>query len=72
MNSRSLRVAIFGAGFWARYQIAAWREVGGVKVDAIYNRTRSKAEALARALPWIGARGGLFDPATPPPSTPSP
>lgn len=30
------------------------------------------AEALARALPWIGARGGLFDPSTPPPSTPSP
>ncbi|MBN9692700.1 MAG: Gfo/Idh/MocA family oxidoreductase [Verrucomicrobia bacterium] len=48
MNSRPLRVAIFGAGFWARYQIAAWREVGGVEVDAIYNRTRSKAEALAR------------------------
>ena len=24
-----LRFAVFGAGFWARYQLAAWREVEG-------------------------------------------
>lgn len=30
------------------------------------------SQSLARALPWIGGRGGLFDPSTPPPSTPSP
>jgi predicted dehydrogenase len=42
-----LRFAVFGAGFWARFQIAAWREVGGVECVAIYNRTRAKAEALA-------------------------
>jgi len=45
---KSLRFAIFGAGFWARVQLAAWREVGGVECVAIYNRSRDKAEAFAR------------------------
>lgn len=45
---RPLRFAIFGAGFWTRYQLAAWRELPGVECVAIYNRTRDKAEALAR------------------------
>jgi predicted dehydrogenase len=43
-----LRFAIFGTGFWARFQLAAWRELGGVECVALYNRTRAKAEALAR------------------------
>jgi predicted dehydrogenase len=43
-----LRFAMFGAGFWARYQLAAWKELQGVQCVAIYNRTRPKAEALAR------------------------
>ena len=47
---KTLRFAIFGAGFWARCQLAAWREVGGVECVAIYNRSRAKAEALARDL----------------------
>lgn len=42
-----LRFAVFGAGFWTRFQLAAWREVGGVECVAIYNRTRAKADALA-------------------------
>lgn len=45
-----LRFAIFGAGFWARAQLAAWREVGGTECVAIYNRTRARAEAFARDL----------------------
>ena len=43
-----LRFAALGAGFWARFQLAGWREAGGTKCVAIYNRTRAKAEALAR------------------------
>ncbi|HUJ74505.1 MAG TPA: Gfo/Idh/MocA family oxidoreductase, partial [bacterium] len=67
-----LRVAVIGAGFWARYQLAGWREavrasagamgaggvagqVGGATGAAgsaecvgICNRTRSRAEALAK------------------------
>ena len=43
-----LRFAIFGAGFWSRFQLGAWRELEGAECVAVYNRTRSKAEALAR------------------------
>jgi predicted dehydrogenase len=43
-----LRFAIFGTGFWSRYQLAGWRELAGVECVALYNRTRAKAEALAR------------------------
>ncbi len=47
---KNLRFAIFGAGFWARVQLAAWREVGGTECVAIYNRSRGKAEAFAHDL----------------------
>jgi len=43
----ALRFAVFGTGFWSRFQLAAWYELGGVDCVAVYNRTRSKAEALA-------------------------
>jgi len=44
----SLRFAVIGTGFWSRFQLAAWRELEGVECVALYNRTRAKAEALAR------------------------
>ena len=50
MSKPTLRFALFGAGFWARVQLAAWREVGGTECVAIYNRSRDKAEAFARDL----------------------
>ena len=43
-----LRFAIFGAGFWSGFQLAAWRELNDVECVAIYNRTRAKAETLAK------------------------
>ncbi len=43
-----LRFAVFGAGFWAPYQLSGWRQVGGARPVAIYNRTPGKAEAIAR------------------------
>jgi predicted dehydrogenase len=43
-----LRFAIFGTGFWSRFQLAGWRELEGAACVALYNRTRPKAEALAR------------------------
>jgi predicted dehydrogenase len=46
----NLRFAIFGAGFWARVQLAAWREVGGAECVAIYNRSCDKAQQFARDL----------------------
>ncbi len=43
-----LRFAIFGTGFWARFQLAAWKEIKGAQCVALYNRTKHKAEALGR------------------------
>src|SRR5262245_51014446 len=44
-----LRFAVAGAGFWAHYQLAAWKEVPGVECVAVCDRDRSKAEKLAAA-----------------------
>lgn len=44
----TLKFAMFGAHFWARYQLAAWSEFSDAKCIALYNRTVSKAEKLAR------------------------
>ncbi len=44
---KELRFAVIGSGFWSHYQLAAWREVPGVRCVAACNRTRAKAEALA-------------------------
>lgn len=41
------KFAVLGTGFWARFQLAGWQEVGGVECVAVYNRTRAKAEAFA-------------------------
>jgi predicted dehydrogenase len=51
----TLRLAVLGCGFWARFQLAAWQELEGVQVVALYNRTRAKAEALAArfAIPAV-------------------
>jgi D-apiose dehydrogenase len=43
-----LRFAVFGTGFWSRFQLAAWKQLPGVRCVAAYNRTRSKAEVIAR------------------------
>jgi len=42
-----LRFALFGAGFWARYQLAAWQEVSGASCVAVCDRNLEKAERLA-------------------------
>ena len=47
---KPLRFALLGTGFWARYQLSAWRELAGAECVALYNRTRSKAEALGREM----------------------
>lgn len=43
-----LRFAVVGTGFWARYQLAGWRELPGVECVALCNRHRGRAEELAR------------------------
>lgn len=43
-----LKFAVLGTGFWSHFQIPAWFEVGGVELVAVYNRTISKAEQVAK------------------------
>ena len=45
---KNLRLAIFGCGFWSQFQIGAWKELEGAECVALYNRTKSKADALAK------------------------
>lgn len=45
---KPLRFAVIGTGFWSDYQIAAWKELKGVELIAVYNRTPEKAEAIAK------------------------
>jgi predicted dehydrogenase len=47
-DDERLRFAILGTGFWSRFQLAAWQELSGAQCVALYNRTRAKAESLAR------------------------
>jgi len=42
-----LKFAVFGCGFWAKFQIGAWSEIEGVELVALYNRTLVKAQKLA-------------------------
>jgi predicted dehydrogenase len=44
---KPLRFAVIGTGFWSNYQIAAWKELEGVELVAVYNRTRKRAEEVA-------------------------
>jgi predicted dehydrogenase len=41
------KFAFFGAGFWARYQMAAWKEIPEAECVALYNRTLPKGQAFA-------------------------
>jgi D-apiose dehydrogenase len=42
-----LKFAVLGCGFWSKFQIGAWSELEGVELVAVYNRTISKAQAIA-------------------------
>lgn len=44
---KKLRFAVFGCGFWSKFQIGAWTEVGDAELVAVYNRTISKAQKIA-------------------------
>ncbi|HLN54988.1 MAG TPA: Gfo/Idh/MocA family oxidoreductase [Bacteroidales bacterium] len=45
---KNLRFAVLGCGFWSKFQIGAWTETQGAELVAVYNRTRSKAENIAK------------------------
>lgn len=45
---KTLKFAVLGTGFWSQFQVGAWCELPGVELVALYNRTKSKAEDLAK------------------------
>ncbi|HBL74065.1 MAG: oxidoreductase [Bacteroidetes bacterium GWF2_42_66] len=45
---RKLKFAILGCGFWSQFQLGAWTEIEGAECVALYNRTKQKAEELAK------------------------
>lgn len=45
---QKLKFAVIGTGFWANYQLPAWFELDGIELVALYNRTRVRADELAR------------------------
>lgn len=50
-----MKIAVFGTGYWAQFQIAAWQSIGA-QVVALWNRTRERAEATAARfdIPFVG------------------
>lgn len=47
-DTKKLKFGVIGAGFWSSFQLNGWKELGNVDCVAIYNRTWSRAEELAR------------------------
>ncbi len=45
---KKLKFAVLGTGFWSQFQLGAWTELENVECVAVYNRTKPKAEALAK------------------------
>src|SRR5690554_4159414 len=44
---KNLKFAVIGTGFWSYFQLKGWQELEGAIPIAFYNKTLSKAEALA-------------------------
>ena len=45
---KKLKFAILGCGFWSQFQLGGWKELHGAECVALYNRSKSKADDLAR------------------------
>jgi len=45
---QKLKFAVIGTGFWANYQLPAWFELEHVELIALYNRTETRADEIAR------------------------
>ena len=49
-----MKFILFGAGFWSRYQLAAWQEISGAQCVAVCDPVRERAEELARRFGIAG------------------
>ena len=55
--AEALRIGIMGCGFWSQFQLAGWKELPGVEIAAVWNRTRDRAARIAErfAVPTVHA-----------------
>ena len=58
-GSRPLRFAVFGCGFWSRFQIAGWFEVGGVEEDIAKQALIRVARKMPYHCRFVARRHGL-------------
>ena len=54
-------VALLGAGYAARIQLASWQEIPGASVIGVWNRSAERSRALAAefgvpAIPWLSSQ----------------
>jgi predicted dehydrogenase len=47
MQLKPFRFAVIGAGFWANYQVAAWKQLQGIELVAVCDPNLSSANAIA-------------------------
>ena len=45
---KKIKIAVFGCGFWSKFQIGGWYELPDVEIVALYNRTLSRARDRAK------------------------
>jgi predicted dehydrogenase len=45
---QKMKFAVLGCGFWSQFQLGGWKELHRAECVALYNRTKSKADDLAR------------------------
>ena len=60
----TIRIGVFGAGYWGRLAEAAARWLPEVTVDRVWSRSAPRAEELAAKLGCrvAGSRGDVADP----------
>jgi predicted dehydrogenase len=59
---KPLRFAVIGTGFWANYQLAAWKELQGIQLVAVCDKDLSSAHAMAKKfnVPNVYGDAGLL------------
>lgn len=41
---KSIKIAVFGCGFWSQFQIGAWLELPEIEIVAVFNQTLERAK----------------------------
>ena len=64
MTSDAIRVALVGAGYFARFHLGAWRRMDGVQLVAVCDRdpaTHAHVTDSGEAMPVFAEMGAMLD-----------